>query len=111
MNRKLALPNLVAVGAIAAQGLFIEQPLDAAIQANSVGVSTKPNRPAHLLVAAATEDQRSSGFEYAFQDCSPLPTFMQPSPVQGILVTKAKYRQDIDLRMFTLRQQALAMEV
>ena len=58
--------NLVAVGAVAAQCRFIEEPLDTAIQTNSVGVSTKPNRPAHLLVAAATENQRLGGFENAF---------------------------------------------
>lgn len=66
--------QIIAVRTVAAQPLFVEEPLDTAIQTNSVGVPAKPNRPAHLLVAAATENQRSGGFENALQNCSPLAT-------------------------------------
>jgi len=59
--------NVVAVGAVAAPPLFIKEPLDTAIQTNSESVSTDPKRPAHLFVAAATEKQRSGGFENALQ--------------------------------------------
>jgi hypothetical protein len=59
--------DMVTVGTVLAQGVFIEPPLDAAIKTNSVRGSSKPNRPAHLPVAAATEDQHPGGFENVSQ--------------------------------------------
>jgi len=77
------IPNFVAVRAVAAQPLFVEEPLDTALQTNLVGVPTKPNRPAHPVVAAATKNQRSGGFENALQRCSPLTALSKPRTLFG----------------------------
>ena len=59
--------DVVTVGTVPAQSVFIKQPLDAAIKTNSVRGSSQPNRPAHLPVATATEDKHSGGFENVSQ--------------------------------------------
>lgn len=45
--------EIVAVGSEAAKVLLVEEPLNAAIEANLVGDSLGANRPAHLAVPAA----------------------------------------------------------
>jgi len=52
--------EVVAVGSVGAEGLFIKQALDAAAQANLIGVITEANRPTHLAVPATSEDYDSS---------------------------------------------------
>jgi len=68
--------DVVTVGTVPAQSVFIKQPLDAAIKTNSVRGSSQPNRPSHLPVAAATEDKHSGGFENVSQVGSPLRLFL-----------------------------------
>ena len=52
--------EIVAVGSVGAESLFIKQPLDAATQANLIGVIAEANRPTHLAVPATAEDYDSS---------------------------------------------------
>ena len=47
--------QIVAVGSVGTEGVFIEKTLDATSQANLVGVSLRANRPTHLAVPAASE--------------------------------------------------------
>ena len=96
--------DVVTVGTVPAQGVFIEQPLDAAIQTNSVRGPSKPDRPAHLPVAAATKDKHSGGFENVSQLGSPLRLFISKH-VLGILVTKVTPIQHVDSMVFVIGRQ------
>jgi len=53
--------KIVAVRSVSAEGLFIEQTLDAATQANLIGMILKAHRPTHLAVPATAQDNDSSG--------------------------------------------------
>jgi len=46
--------QVIAVGPVAAEALLIEEPLDAASEANLVRVFVGANWPAHLLVPTST---------------------------------------------------------
>ena len=60
IERKEAL-KVVAVGAVPAEAVFIEQPLDTTARANLIGNALGADRPAHLAVPAAAEDHSSPG--------------------------------------------------
>jgi len=96
--------DVVTVGTVPAQGVFIEPPLDAAIKTDSVRGSSKPNRPAHLPVAAATEDQHPGGFENVSQVVLRCDFFVS-KPCRGILVTKVLSIQRVDSMVFVAGQQ------
>ena len=51
--------EVVAVGAVGAEGLLIKQAFDAAAQANLIGVIVEAHGPAHLAVPAAAKDHDS----------------------------------------------------
>jgi hypothetical protein len=51
--------EIVAVGSVGAEVLLIEQPFDAAAQANLIRVILVPNRPTHFAVPATAEDHHS----------------------------------------------------
>jgi hypothetical protein len=51
--------EVVAVGSVGAEGLFIEQTLDTAAQANLIRVILEPNRPTHFAVPATAKDHHS----------------------------------------------------
>ena len=76
--------EVVAVGSVSAKGLLIKQTLDAASQANLIGMILETNRPTHLAVPAAAEYHYSSstqpGRNYTQR---PQPTrllFLRPRP-------------------------------
>jgi hypothetical protein len=52
--------EIVAVGSVGAEGLLIEQTLDAAAQANLIRMILEANRPTHLAMPAPAEDHHSS---------------------------------------------------
>jgi hypothetical protein len=88
--------NLVAVWAVGAQLLFVEEALDTTIQADAIGVATQPDRPAHLFVTASTENQHPGDFKNAVQPFAiPLAS---SDHVLGIRITKVSRRQPIDIK-------------
>ncbi len=48
--------QIVAIGSVGAEGFLVEEALDAAAEADLVGVIFKANRPAHLAVPATAKD-------------------------------------------------------
>lgn len=53
--------QVVAIRAIAAEGIFIEEALDAAAKANLVGISLGSDRPAHPAMPAAAKHDGHPG--------------------------------------------------
>ena len=53
------LVEIVTVGSVGAECCLIKQALDAAAQANLIGVILKAHRPTHLAVPAAAKDHDS----------------------------------------------------
>ena len=53
------LIEVVTVRSVSAKGLLIEQALDAAAEADLIGVIVEANRPTHLAVPAAAKDHYS----------------------------------------------------
>ena len=51
--------QIVAVGTVRAESLFVEQAFDAAAQADLVGMLLQGDRPAHLAVPAAAKNHQS----------------------------------------------------
>jgi hypothetical protein len=51
--------EIVAVRSVRAEGLLIEQALDAATEAHLIGAILVPNRPTHLAVPATAKDYDS----------------------------------------------------
>ena len=52
--------EIVAIGSVGAEGFLVKQTLDAAAQANLIGMILETNRPTHLAVPATAEDYDSS---------------------------------------------------
>jgi len=50
--------QVVAVGAVGAEGFFIEQAFDTATEANLIGMFLEGDGPAHLAVPAATKNNQ-----------------------------------------------------
>ena len=65
--------KLVTIGAVAAEGIFIEQTLDAAPVADLVGDPLRADRPTHLAVPAAAENHGGSGHTGCQQAHRPQP--------------------------------------
>jgi len=65
--------DVVAVWAVAAEGVFIEQTLDSAAGADLVGDSLGANRPTHFAMPAAAENDRRSGHAGRQQAHGPQP--------------------------------------
>ena len=53
--------EVVTVRPVSAEGFLVEQPFDAAAQANLVGVILVADRPAHPAMPAAAKKHHSSG--------------------------------------------------
>jgi hypothetical protein len=67
--------QVVAIGPVGAEGLFVEEAFDAAAQADLVGVILGANRPAHFAVPAPTEDYYSGTRQSCGQEAQrPQPT-------------------------------------
>ena len=52
--------EIVTIGSVGAEGLFVKQTLDATAEANLIGMILEAHRPTHLAVPATAEDYDSS---------------------------------------------------
>jgi hypothetical protein len=80
--------QIVTIGPVGAESLFVEQPLDPTTSTNLVGMILQTNRPAHFAVPAAAKNHQSSSSHsrghQAQRRCPTRPLFLfthRPQPV------------------------------